>query len=145
MNLRSRYESKVNRNKPDCHPWIAGCDSHGYGRMKVNGRNVGAHRIGWELIHGPIPPGKRILHSCDNPPCQNPDHWFLGSQLDNMQDMAQKKRSGTRHSTNLGTRKLSDAEVAEIRASSESGSVLAAQFGVSRSHISRLKNRLRRR
>ena len=145
MSLRSRYESKVNRSNSGCHLWTAGCDSHGYGRMKVNGRNVGAHRIGWELINGPIPSGKRILHSCDNPPCQNPDHWFLGSQLDNMRDMAQKNRSGIRHSTNLGTRKLSDEEVAEIRASSESGSALATRFGVSRSHISRLRNRHRRR
>jgi hypothetical protein len=66
--------------------------SHRYGQLKVAGRMVMTHRIAYELWVGPIPSGFLICHSCDNPPCCNPEHLFLGRQDDNMADMAAKGR-----------------------------------------------------
>jgi hypothetical protein len=46
----------------------------------------------WEKIHGPIPEGLWLLHSCDNPRCINPEHWFLGTASDNIKDTVKKGR-----------------------------------------------------
>ncbi len=51
-----------------------------------------AHRASWQISFGPIPDGLQVLHTCDNPPCCNPAHLFLGTQLDNIYDMCAKGR-----------------------------------------------------
>jgi hypothetical protein len=51
-----------------------------------------SHRAAWKLTHGPIPDGLQVLHRCDNPPCCNPAHLFLGTQQDNIADMHKKGR-----------------------------------------------------
>jgi len=66
-----------------------------------------ATRFGWELLHGPIPEGMEVCHHCDNPICHNPEHWFLGTHKDNMDDMIAKGRSGVT--------KLSDQDVVDVR------------------------------
>ena len=71
-------------------------NQHGYARVskRVNGRVITryAHRLAWEAEHGPIPEGMMVLHRCDNPPCVNVNHLFLGTQKDNMGDAASKGR-----------------------------------------------------
>jgi hypothetical protein len=64
----------------------------GYGVLSVDGNMQLAHRLVWVYTFGPIPPGMCVLHRCDNPPCCNPDDLFLGTQADNMRDMAAKGR-----------------------------------------------------
>jgi hypothetical protein len=64
-----------------------------------------AHRVAWTLANGPIPAGMHVLHTCDNPPCCNPGHLWLGTQADNMADMARKGRT-----SNQFLRRLRDAE-----------------------------------
>lgn len=77
----------------ECWVWQAKRDRKGYGVLKYGSRiPVGAHRFGYQLLVGPIPDGLWVLHHCDNPPCVRPDHLFLGTQGDNMQDMAAKGR-----------------------------------------------------
>jgi hypothetical protein len=66
-----------------------------YGQIGVNGRPRGAHRVAWELTNGPIPPGLSVLHSCDNPPCCNPAHLFLGTDAVNAWDKVAKGRAPT--------------------------------------------------
>lgn len=73
-------------------PPIVKGQSRGYGIMRVRGKVLKTHRIAWELANGPIPDGLSVCHSCDNPPCCNVEHLFLGTHADNMADMIAKKR-----------------------------------------------------
>lgn len=94
---RERFTSKVQRGDLfECWPWKAAKSADGYGRFKVGGRLFSAHRLAYELAHGPIPPrhvaGGLILHSCHNPPCCNPAHLRLGSTSENIQDAVRAGR-----------------------------------------------------
>lgn len=134
-----RFWEKV-RKTGSCWTWTGQRHDHGYGRLEtyVPKRIVYlAHRLSWEIHFGPIPEGLQVLHKCDNPPCVNPDHLFLGTHLDNMNDMRRKGRNvrGER----LPHSKLTTAAVLDIRARYAKGNVtqqaLADHFGVSNSQI----------
>lgn len=77
----------------DCWVWVKGANNSGYGLFYTSGKKIRAHRFAWELFFGPIPPGLSVLHRCDVPPCVNPDHLFLGTNYDNIQDMIRKGRA----------------------------------------------------
>jgi hypothetical protein len=79
--------------KEACWPFIGSRISGGYGRLRVNGKKTLAHRVAWEQEHGPIPLGLSVLHHCDNPPCGNVLHLFLGTNSDNQLDAVAKKRN----------------------------------------------------
>jgi hypothetical protein len=76
-----------------CWLWKASKNSYGYGRYKSSGKTGAAHRFCWEFINGPIPAGMSVLHKCDVRDCVNPEHLFLGTHIDNMDDMKRKSRS----------------------------------------------------
>ena len=74
-----------------CIEWWGTRDSHGYGVLKRGGKQVKAHRMIYTECFGD--PGELwVLHHCDNPPCVNPEHLFLGTAVDNVQDMMSKGR-----------------------------------------------------
>lgn len=77
-----------------CWPWTGYCHPTGYGQNGARIKEKFAHRIAWQIVHGPIPDGLYVLHHCDNPPCCNPGpkHLFLGTQKDNLCDAKQKGR-----------------------------------------------------
>lgn len=75
----------------DCWIWTRCRDRRGYGRFSAKGHRR-AHRFSWALTNGPIPPGMCVLHRCDNPPCVNPAHLFVGTSNDNVADMMAKGR-----------------------------------------------------
>ena len=78
----------------DCWVWRGDLTGDGYGRFGGHrpGISVLAHRLSWEMHVGPIPPGLDVLQRCDNPPCVNPAHLFLGTQADNNADRLRKGR-----------------------------------------------------
>jgi len=76
----------------NCWVWQGAKDDKGYGRMYIKNKGIRAHRISWELYNGTIPEGKEICHSCDNPPCVNPEHLWLGSHQENIIDALGKGR-----------------------------------------------------
>ena len=92
--LEQRFWSYVDKRLPDeCWEWNGGRAPTGYGTFGVaSGKARRAHRVAWELIHGAAPGELCVLHRCDNPPCVNPAHLFLGTQLDNARDKMRKKR-----------------------------------------------------
>ncbi len=85
-------------NHNGCWVWIGALDTLGYGHLTIKRKLRLAHRVSWELANGSIPDGLHVLHHCDNPPCVNPSHLFLGTHLDNMRDMIAKGRSNFNHS-----------------------------------------------
>lgn len=148
--LEGRFWSKVDKGAgPDgCWPWTASASPHGYGRITIHRRVELAPRVAWALVHGPIPKGLCVLHTCDNPPCCNPAHLFLGTHAVNMADMAAKGRAGQ-----LGRRgeacphsKLTEDHVRAIRAAVEAGrsqKEVGVEFGIDDSYVSRLVSRER--
>lgn len=124
-----------------CWVWEGPKLTNGYGHFKRGDIKFYAHRVSYELHHGPIPDGMLVCHTCDNPPCVNPAHLFAGTFQDNNRDRHTKGRSkGTFPSgaAHPGA-KLSDADVKEILSLRDSGLLqreIAERFGVSRTTIS---------
>lgn len=75
-----------------CWPWKGYINPDGYGRIQWDGRTQNAHRISWIIQKGTIPQGLQVLHKCDNPPCVNLEHLFLGTHNDNIADKMKKGR-----------------------------------------------------
>lgn len=95
---RERFDSNVDRSAgaDACWPWLASRNRAGYGLFSVGKRATrdrsNAHRVAWVFANGPIPVGMWVLHKCDNPPCVNPAHLFLGTHEDNYADRHAKGR-----------------------------------------------------
>ena len=96
--IAEQFWSRVEKTD-SCWLWTGSTNKYGYGLTHRGGPNQAttrrAHRMAWELCNGPIPKGLWVLHKCDNPPCVNPDHLFVGNRSDNMKDAAAKGRNCT--------------------------------------------------
>lgn len=99
-----------------CWLWTGASLTAGYGVLGVSGRstaNTLAHHVSWEIHHGAIPEAMQILHTCDNPPCVNPAHLFLGTDQENSDDKLSKQRQA--RGETQGNSKLTPTLVYEIR------------------------------
>lgn len=90
--ILNRFWIKVHKTDL-CWYWRGATTRTTHGRFKIAGKMFGPHRISYVIHKGPIPKGMMICHKCDNGACVNPEHLFLGTAIDNMQDCKAKKRS----------------------------------------------------
>lgn len=134
----SRFWKYVDRSSA-CWNWVGRNKVGEYGRIKISGRSVLSHRYSYELHFGEIPKGKLVCHKCDNPLCVRPDHLFIGTYQDNVDDMVAKGRGVNLTGENHGRSKLKNCQVLEIRSMYSSGRYflkdLSNIFGVSVSQI----------
>jgi len=147
-----RFWPRVNKNGPVIRPELGQCwefkgaEYGGWGHKQFydGTRNTGAHRVSWVFAHGPIPDGLLVCHKCDNPPCVNPAHLFLGTVGDNTRDARDKGRlkgnQWARGETHPHA-KLTEASVRSIRESSKTAEELAREFGVAPHSIRRIVRR----
>jgi HNH endonuclease len=110
----------------------------GYGKIWVDGSNLGTHRVSWQLAFGAIPHGKYILHHCDNPACVRPSHLFLGTHQENMADGVRKGRFPGPRGEKQWKAKLTSSIVRKIRAAKCTQRVLAKKFGIHQCTVSRI-------
>lgn len=108
-----RFWEKVDKSSP-CWIWRGARSRAGYGVFWFNGRNEHSHRVAYLLTTGPIG-GLDVCHRCDNPPCCNPAHLFLGTASDNAKDMVSKGRQYSARGEDHASSRLTDAAVLRIR------------------------------
>jgi len=131
--------------KNGCLEWSMYREPAGYGRTNINGKTVSTHRLAIELEGITIPDGMYVCHHCDNPSCANPDHLFIGSNADNMNDMVAKGRNVyAKGSSNSGSI-LTEEQVLEMRSlystSRYTQRILGDMYGTSRCNVSMIVNR----
>lgn len=140
--LVKRFWAKVEvAGANDCWHWKASTAGKGYGQIKVPGtrRQMYAHRLSYEIHCGPVPDGMLVMHSCDNPPCVNPNHLSVGTYGENLQDMAAKYRHlyGERNAQ----AKLTELQVEMVFTIFDGGlgrDEIAKCVGASKTHIDRI-------
>lgn len=123
-----------------CWLWTGSVTRHGHGTFHVKRKTVSAHRLAFERFKGRIPDGLYVLHKCDVRCCVNPDHLWVGTQSDNLKDMASKGRSCLGEKNTRA--KLTESDVLLIRASSKPYAELAKDYGVHEQLIYQIRKRI---
>lgn len=131
-----------------CWVFLGGTTQFGYGSLTIRGKRQNAHRWALELTTGPLPDGMDACHTCDNPPCVNPQHLFAGTRQENLLDASRKRRNVMQQRPEVlagernGYHKLTEEQVRWIRRTSTGrrGEVkaLAATVGISPSAVSHI-------
>jgi DNA-binding XRE family transcriptional regulator len=139
MRLIERFESQINKIDGGCWLWTGEiCPQGKHGLIRSGGQIISAYRLSYEFYNGEITEGLCVCHSCDVRACVNPDHLWLGTQQENIQDAIQKGRMNNRGENN-GQSKLIEEQVIEIvwlYATGEySQEQLADMFGVNHTII----------
>lgn len=140
--LDDMFERRTER-VGDCMEWTGAIESYGYGIVHIDGIKKRAHRVSYTMRYGEFSDELLVCHTCDNRKCVNPEHLFLGTQQDNLSDMAAKGRStlGSRHPQSV----LNESDVVEIRKLIKEGTPsveIARKYGVTRGPISAIKRGL---
>jgi hypothetical protein len=142
LSVEERFWRRVDRSR-SCWIWKGGVRGDGYGAFSAGLRQVAAHRFSYELVHGEIPEGMVVMHSCDVPTCVNPAHLRLATPAENAADSARKARRprGSRQHA----AKLTEGQVLGLRDRYAAGGVtqaqLAAEYGISHALVSNIVTR----
>lgn len=131
MRTATKFWSQVRVGTPDeCWPFLGSTNGIGYGRLRwFDGLDM-AHRVAYRLMVGPLDAHTLVRHTCDNPPCCNPDHLKPGDAKKNMEDARRRNRLRT---------KLSQQEVNQLRCNAEDGTkTLSRTYGISERHVRRI-------
>lgn len=136
-------ENSIGEPNSGCLLWTGAYFTKGYGCLTLPvkpWKNVRAHRAAWEVENGPIPDGMLVLHKCDTRGCIRPDHLWLGTNDENMADMAAKGRAVK--GEQLHNAKLKESDIPQIRADCRRHEDIAADFGISDSVVWAIKHGL---
>lgn len=131
MTLAERFWPNVEKGD-GCWNWTGARIPSGYGSIGIQGTQVGAHRVAYELEVGAIPEGMFVCHHCDNKQCVRPDHLYLGTPKKNSEDAVARGRMVLRE--RHPNSKLTEAQVREIRSGVAAGQTqtsFAKRFNVS--------------
>lgn len=139
MMPRILKERSIPEPNSGCWLWLSYGDTQDYGRIIVSQKSYSAHRVSWVVHRGSIPDGLHVLHKCDTVQCVNPDHLFLGTNLDNIKDRTAKGRGSAPLGTRQHLSKLSNENVIFIYKSKIKVRKLAEMFSVSRPTIYSIK------
>jgi CDGSH-type Zn-finger protein len=144
MTKTERIINRIEKSPNGCWVWKGKITPNGYGQMKTDGKTEYVHRIMYEENVSPITDGLCICHKCDNKPCCNPAHLFIGTQKENIADMIRKGRRPTLHGSAHGMHKLREEDVLNIREMLKNGAVgaeVGRQYKVSPVLISKIRLR----
>lgn len=126
-------DGSVPAHRPElgqCWEWTAHLNEFGYGTKTWDEKTTGAHRVSWIIANGKIPDSLWVLHKCDNRKCVRPDHLFLGTRKDNIDDMKEKGRSKFHKVGERQIDKITRKEVNDIRLQYSSGNITQTQLGI---------------
>lgn len=132
-----------------CWEWSGYAGASGYGQIWHGGRTLTVSRCAYEVWVGPIPDGTSVCHTCDNPPCINPEHLWLGTPADNARDKVAKGRDNNPFGEHHYGSKSTTDQVTEMRRRRAGGEILrtiATDMNVSLSTVSKIctgRNRAR--
>ncbi len=125
-----------------CWEWKFYRVQNGYGQVRFRGKDLGAHKLSWILNRGEIPEGMKVCHHCDNPPCCNPEHLFLGTNKDNSDDAKKKGRLAQLKGSLNGWALMTEEKVTSMRQEwipyKVSARKLAEKYGLSQTQTERI-------
>jgi hypothetical protein len=129
------YDFALPEPNSGCWIWTGALYGSGYGCFL----RQQAHRVAWELHNGSIPDGLLVCHRCDFRPCVNPEHLFIGTQSDNLNDMHAKGRNNTPRGSKHFKARLTEEDVIAIRRDTRRLHEIGADYGVDKQYVHKIK------
>jgi hypothetical protein len=155
--LADRLRARLVEMPSGCLEWSGYCTKAGYGQVGSGGKLLSTHVVAWTLANGPVPAGLWVLHRCDNPPCCRPEHLFVGTAQDNVDDMHAKGRARKAQGIEASHGRLTRGQVDDLLSRHVPGrpaghgvrtgntAALAAEFGITPQYIGQLRRRVWRK